>query len=160
MAYEFTASDFDGLNALSEDEVVTHSYVRDVTLPSGKTLALVTVDNGRDHTRPNTFGPAGLLELASVLDEQKARAGKGEIHGLAVVGKPFILAAGADLSKVSDIPSRAFAKQMAELGHWTFDKLRSTVSFVEPSRMWSRRPTAGCSRSPWIRSFGVPALCT
>ncbi|MGV8886233.1 MAG: 3-hydroxyacyl-CoA dehydrogenase NAD-binding domain-containing protein [Microbacteriaceae bacterium] len=123
MAYEFSASDFDGLNALSDDEVVTHSFVRDVTLPSGKTLALVTVDNGRDHTRPNTFGPAGLLELAAVLDAQKERAGKGEIHALGVIGKPFILAAGADLSKVSDIPSRAFAKQMAELGHWTLDKL-------------------------------------
>lgn len=123
MAYEFTAADFDGLRALSDDEVVTKSFVRDIPISNGRVLALVTVDNGRDHTRPNTFGPAGLLELAAVLDEQKKRATAGEIHGLAVTGKPFILAAGADLSKVSDIPSRAFAKQMAELGHWTFDKL-------------------------------------
>jgi len=123
MAYEFTADDFAELASFSGDEVVTHSFVRDIPLPSGKTLALVTLDNGRDHTRPNTLGPVTLLELARVLDEQKERAGRGEIHGLAITGKPFILAAGADLSKVSDIPSRAIAKQMAQLGHWTLGKL-------------------------------------
>jgi 3-hydroxyacyl-CoA dehydrogenase/enoyl-CoA hydratase/carnithine racemase len=132
MAYDFTAADFEGLKALSDDEVVTHALVRDVPLSGGKTLALVTIDNGRDHTRPNTFGPVSLLELAAVLDAQRERAAAGEIHGLAVTGKPFILAAGADLSKVSDIPSRAFAKQMAELGHWTLDKLSTlgVPSFV------------------------------
>ncbi len=50
---------------LKDDEVVTHSYVRDVPLRAGKTLALVTLDNGRDHTRPNTLGPSTLLELAA-----------------------------------------------------------------------------------------------
>jgi len=123
MAYDFTAADFDDLKAISGDEVVTHSYVRDIPLSGGKTLALVTLDNGRDHTRPNTLGPVTLLELAGVLDEQKARAARGEIAGVAVTGKPFILAAGADLSKVSDIPSKAVAKQLAQLGHWTLGKL-------------------------------------
>jgi 3-hydroxyacyl-CoA dehydrogenase/enoyl-CoA hydratase/carnithine racemase len=123
MAYDFTASDFDELLALSDDEVVTHSYVRDIPLSEGRTLALVTLDNGRDHTRPNTLGPVTLLELAKTLDEQKARAAAGEIHGLAVTGKPFILAAGADLSKVGDVPSRDAAKKMAQIGHWTLGKL-------------------------------------
>jgi 3-hydroxyacyl-CoA dehydrogenase/enoyl-CoA hydratase/carnithine racemase len=123
MAYDFTASDFDELASFSGDEVVTHSFVRDVPLSGGKTLALVTLDNGRDHTRPNTLGPVTLLEFAAVLDEQKARAARGEIAGLAVTGKPFIFAAGADLSKVSDVPSRAIAKQLAQLGHWSLGKL-------------------------------------
>jgi 3-hydroxyacyl-CoA dehydrogenase/enoyl-CoA hydratase/carnithine racemase len=123
MAYDFTPEYFSGLTALSDDEVVTHSYVRDVPLSGGRVLALLTLDNGRDHTRPSTLGPVTLLELAAALDAQKARAAAGEIHGLAVTGKPFILAAGADLSKVSDIPSREFAKQMAQLGHWTLGKL-------------------------------------
>jgi 3-hydroxyacyl-CoA dehydrogenase/enoyl-CoA hydratase/carnithine racemase len=114
---------FDELTAMSGDEVVTHSYVRDVPLASGKTLALVTLDNGRDHTRPSTLGPVTLLELSGVLDAQKERAGRGEIAGLAITGKPFILAAGADLSKVGDIPSKAIAKQMAQLGHQTLGKL-------------------------------------
>jgi 3-hydroxyacyl-CoA dehydrogenase/enoyl-CoA hydratase/carnithine racemase len=119
-----TMSDqFAELTALDPDEVVTHSFVRDVPLPSGKTLALITLDNGRDHTRPNTLGPATLMELSGVLDAQAERAGRGEIHGVGVTGKPFILAAGADLSKVSEIPSREVGKQMAQLGHATLGKL-------------------------------------
>ncbi|MCU1425870.1 MAG: 3-hydroxyacyl-CoA dehydrogenase, partial [Microbacteriaceae bacterium] len=118
-----TASSFDELLAMSHDEVVTHSHVRDVPTPSGKTLALITLDNGRDHTRPNTLGPVTLVEFAAVLDEQKARAARGEIHGVAVTGKPFIFAAGADLSKVGAIPSREVAAQMAQLGHWSLGKL-------------------------------------
>lgn len=97
---------FENLVDLAEGEVVTHSYVRDVPLPSGRVLALITLDNDRDHTRPSTFGPAGLFELAEVLTAQKARAAAGEIQGVALTGKPFILAAGADLSKVGSIPSR------------------------------------------------------
>jgi 3-hydroxyacyl-CoA dehydrogenase/enoyl-CoA hydratase/carnithine racemase len=120
---EKTAADFKELAALSGDEVITHSFVRDVPLSGGRTLALLTLDNGRDHTRPNTLGPASLLEFAATLEAQKKRAAAGEITGLAVTGKPFILAAGADLSKVDDIPSRAVAKQMAQLGHWALGKL-------------------------------------
>ncbi len=132
MAYEFTASDFDHLLALAGDEVVTHSFVRDVPISGGKTLALVTLDNGRDHTRPNTLGPVSLLEFAAVLDALRARAAAGEISGVAVTGKPFILAAGADLSKVGDVPSREFALKMAQVGHWSFDKLSTlgVPSFV------------------------------
>jgi 3-hydroxyacyl-CoA dehydrogenase/enoyl-CoA hydratase/carnithine racemase len=117
------ATQFAELTAMSGDEVVTHSYVRDVTLASGKTLALLTLDNGRDHTRPSTLGPITMVELSDALDAQKARAAKGEIAALAITGKPFILAAGADLSKVGDIPSKAIAKQMAQLGHQTLGKL-------------------------------------
>ncbi|MEP6478448.1 MAG: 3-hydroxyacyl-CoA dehydrogenase NAD-binding domain-containing protein, partial [Rhodoglobus sp.] len=114
---------FDRLKDLATDEVVTHSYVRDIPLPSGKTLALVTLDNGKDHTRPSTLGPTTLLEFAEVLDTQKERATKGEIQGLAVTGKQFIFAAGADLTKVSEIPDRATGKEMAQLGHWALGKL-------------------------------------
>lgn len=120
---QYSAEQFEPLLALSEDEVVTHSFVRDVTLPSGGTLALVTIDNGRDHTRPSTLGPKGLLEFARVMDEQAARAARGEIAGVAVTGKPFILAAGADLSKVEGIPDRASGKLMAQLGHYALGKL-------------------------------------
>jgi 3-hydroxyacyl-CoA dehydrogenase/enoyl-CoA hydratase/carnithine racemase len=114
---------FDELKALSDDEVVTHSFVTDVALSGRRTLALITLDNGRDHTRPNTFGALGLLELGEVLDEQKARATRGEIVGVAVTGKQYILAAGADLSKVSEIPNRDAAKKLAQLGHHVLGKL-------------------------------------
>ncbi|MCA1942479.1 MAG: enoyl-CoA hydratase/isomerase family protein [Yonghaparkia sp.] len=120
---QYSLDQFDELRALSGDEVITHSFVRDVPLPSGGMLALVTLDNGRDHTRPSTLGPAGLTELAELLDAQKARAAAGEIRSLAITGKPFILAAGADLSKVGDIPSYEAGLQMAQLGHYALGKL-------------------------------------
>jgi 3-hydroxyacyl-CoA dehydrogenase/enoyl-CoA hydratase/carnithine racemase len=122
-----TTTDFERLAALSADEVVTHSHVRDVPLPSGGLLALVTLDNGRDHTRPSTLGPATMLELGGVLDELRARAGRTEIRAIAVTGKPFFLAAGADLSRVADIPDRATGRQLAELGHATFEKLHDAA---------------------------------
>jgi 3-hydroxyacyl-CoA dehydrogenase/enoyl-CoA hydratase/carnithine racemase len=114
---DYSTIDFSPLVDISSDEVVTHSFVRDVTLPSGKTLALVTLDNGRDHTRPNTLGPLTLLELRDTLAGLRTRAAAGEIAGVAVTGKPFILAAGADLSKVSDIPSHEVASLLPQLGH-------------------------------------------
>jgi 3-hydroxyacyl-CoA dehydrogenase/enoyl-CoA hydratase/carnithine racemase len=114
---DYSTIDFSPLVDISSDEVVTHSFVRDVTLPSGKTLALVTLDNGRDHTRPNTLGPLTLLELRDTLAGLRTRAAAGEIAGVALTGKPFILAAGADLSKVSDIPSRSVASLLPQLGH-------------------------------------------
>lgn len=119
-----TAADFAELKAaVGDDEVVSHSRVRDVTMPSGKTLALLTLDNDRDYTRPSTLGPVTLLELAEALDVLKERAAKKEIDAVGVTGKEFIFAAGADLTKASEIPSRAVALQMAQLGHWALGKL-------------------------------------
>ena len=106
-----------------EDEVITHSYVSDVKMPSGRTIALLTLDNGKDHTRPNTLGPHTLLEFAGKLDELKERAKKGEIDAVAVTGKPYFLAAGADLSKVQEIRDRNIGRLIAELGHYALGKL-------------------------------------
>ena len=62
------------LTSLFRDEVVTRALVRDVEMPDGAgTMALITLDNGRDHTRPNTFGPAGLQSLNDALDAVAAR---------------------------------------------------------------------------------------
>ncbi len=115
--------DFSELLALSDEEVVTHSYVRDVRFESGRVVALVTLDNNLDHTRPNTLGPRTLMEFDNVLVELAERASRGEIHGVAVTGKPYFLAAGADLSRVADIPSKAVARKLAELGHRALGRL-------------------------------------
>jgi 3-hydroxyacyl-CoA dehydrogenase/enoyl-CoA hydratase/carnithine racemase len=120
---QYEGIDFSKLVALDPDEVITHSFVRDIALPSGKRLALISLDNGRDHTRPNTLGPATLLELAGVLDELKARAAKGELDAVAVTGKQFILAAGADLSRAGELPAREIGLLMAQLGHSTLGRL-------------------------------------
>jgi 3-hydroxyacyl-CoA dehydrogenase/enoyl-CoA hydratase/carnithine racemase len=120
---QYAGLDFSPLVALDPDEVVTHSYVRDITLASGKRLALITLDNGRDYTRPNTLGPATLLELAGVLDALTARSAAKEIDAVAVTGKQFILAAGADLSRAGELPSRNVGLLMAQLGHSTLGRL-------------------------------------
>lgn len=115
--------DFSSLLELAGDEVVTHSPVRDIRLSSGKTLALITLDNGRDHNRPNTLGPKTLIELGERLDELKARASAGEIDAVAVTGKQYILAAGADLSDITLVGSKENARKIAQLGHHVFGKL-------------------------------------
>ena len=106
------------------DELVTQAHVRDVDLPAGAgRLALITLDNGFDHTKPTTFGPRGLLNLAAALDTVTARAEAGEIVAVAVTGKPFILAVGADLGMVGAGGSRAQALAVGRLGHDQFRRL-------------------------------------
>ena len=121
--------------AIFPDEVITDAKVRDIDLPGGAgVLALVTLDNGKDHTRPNTFGPQTLMRLAEVLDGVKARVDAGELKAVAITGKPFILAAGADLSGVAKVTDKAQARAIADLGHDTFSKLTDmgvpTFSFI------------------------------
>ena len=103
----------------SDDEVVTSAHLRKVTLPSGTVLGLVTLDNGQDHTRPNTFGPRGLVSLNTAYD---AALADDEIQAIAVTGKPFILAAGADLSALQASGPDG-VRTIAELGHAVFRKL-------------------------------------
>jgi 3-hydroxyacyl-CoA dehydrogenase/enoyl-CoA hydratase/carnithine racemase len=114
-------------------EVVTRAIVRDVDLgPGVGVLALITLDNGHDHTKPNTFGPQGLLSLNAALDAAEARAAAGEIAAVGVTGKPFILAAGADLDGaaaaigapgVDPADARERALGIASLGHAVFRRL-------------------------------------
>ena len=120
---DYSTIDFSPLIEASEDEVITESFARDIALPSGGTLALITLDNGRDHTRPNTLGPRTLEALNRVIDTQRERAAAGEIQAVAITGKPFIFAAGADLSKVSTLATEQNARLMAQYGHFVLGKL-------------------------------------
>jgi len=107
--------------AMAGDEVVTEAKLRYVDLPlAAGTMALITLDNGLDHNRPNTFGPKGLSSLNTAIDEA---LGRDDVVALGVTGKPFILAAGADLSGMKGLEGRADAKLIAQLGHGVFRKL-------------------------------------
>ena len=122
------ALDGSAITALFPGEVVTRALVRDVELPYGAgTMALITLDNGRDHTRPNTFGPAGLLSLREALDAVAARAmpeaGEQRIAAVGVTGKPFIFAVGADLTGAAGVGSRDEALAIGRLGHAVFRRL-------------------------------------
>lgn len=121
---QYDSLDVGPLLAHAQDEVVTHSYVRYVPMPRTRgTLALVTLDNGKDHTRPNTLGPQSLVELRETLLGLQEQARNKEIAAVAITGSPFILAAGADLSKVGDIPDKATGVLMVKLGHQTLGLL-------------------------------------
>jgi 3-hydroxyacyl-CoA dehydrogenase/enoyl-CoA hydratase/carnithine racemase len=103
------------------DEVVTQALVRDVALPNDAgTLALITLDNGFDHTRPTTFGPRGLLNLKAALEQVEARAEAGEIVAVGLTGKPFIFAVGADLGMMKAGGTREQALAIGRLGHEVF----------------------------------------
>ncbi len=117
---------------VDDTEVITHSLVQEVPLRSGKTLALITLDNHKDHTRPTTLGPLSLKELDEALDALEERAKKGEIHGIAITGKPYFLAAGADLSKIGAVKEKIIGRLYVELGHYVFAKLgdSSVPTFV------------------------------
>ena len=122
------------LPAGAPEEVVTHALRRDLDLApfgvSGK-LAIITLENGLDYTRPNTFGPQGLTEIGEALDGAKADSG---VVGVAITGKPYILAAGADLSAVSFVTETAQASAISKLGHDAFRKLgemgKPTFAFI------------------------------
>jgi 3-hydroxyacyl-CoA dehydrogenase/enoyl-CoA hydratase/carnithine racemase len=86
-------------------------------------MALITLDNGHDHTKPNTFGVRGLLSLNAALDSAAERIGRGEIAAVGVTGKPFILGAGADLDGAALADTREKALGIGRLGHAVFRRL-------------------------------------
>lgn len=96
-------------------EVVTKAIVRALDMPSGAgVLGLITLDNGRDHTRPSTFGPQGLASLNEAITEAAALPG---VAAIAVTGKPFIFAVGADLTVFGAAADEQAVRSFSKLGH-------------------------------------------
>ncbi|MGY2082523.1 3-hydroxyacyl-CoA dehydrogenase NAD-binding domain-containing protein [Blastococcus sp. SYSU DS0539] len=112
--------------AVFENEVVTAAKVRFLQYPGlAGEIALITLDNGHDHTRPSTFGPGGLASLDAALDEIAAHSPAPA--AIAVTGKPFIFAVGADLSGVPSVTDAAAAREIAETGHRVFRRLKDSA---------------------------------
>lgn len=118
---------------MAKDEVVTKAFHREIDLkPFGfdGTLSLITLDNGMDHTRPNTLGPLSLAEF----DDAITAAQNSSSSAIAVIGKPFIFVAGADLTVMSFIENREQALGIGQLGHKIYRRLldskKPTFSFI------------------------------
>lgn len=104
------------------EEVVTQALVRHVDLTAFGVkgiLALITLDNALDHNRPNTFGPQSLLALDAAITAAIA----SKPSAIAITGKPFIFAVGADLSALSFITNREQSLGIGKLGHDVFRRL-------------------------------------
>ncbi len=107
------------------NETVTRALVRYLRVPGlDGEAALITLDNGHDYKKPNTFGPGGLASLDAALDEVYAHAPR--VRFVAVTGKPFIFAVGADLTGMPLIRTREQALEIGQLGHRVFARLRDS----------------------------------
>ena len=103
------------------DEVVTRALVRAVRVPGlDRPAALITLDNGFDHTKPNSLGPAGLASLSAAIDQALAQ----QPAFIAVTGKPYIFCVGADVTGMPLIRDREQALALGRYGHAVFAKLR------------------------------------
>lgn len=105
-------------------EVVTAARLRLLSVPGiAGQVALITLDNGLDHTRPSTFGPKGIAGLNTALDEAFAASPTA----VAVTGKPYVFAVGADLSQIATVTDRETALATAILGHSTYRRLADST---------------------------------
>ena len=140
IAKEYPTSESDLAMAESvqfADEVVTEAKLQFVELPLGAgKAAIITLDNGHDHTKPNTFGPGGLLSLKKAIDQAEAEPG---LAAICVTGKPFIFAVGADLTGVPRLTDRGQALAIGRLGHQVLGRLGAakvpTFAFVNGAAM-------------------------
>ncbi|MEU4656162.1 3-hydroxyacyl-CoA dehydrogenase NAD-binding domain-containing protein [Streptomyces sp. NPDC023723] len=119
-----TAELLKGAAELFPGEVVTQAQVRHFDLPLGAgRFALITLDNGHDHTKPTTLGPQSLANIDAAIDQVEQEAAAGTIVGVGVTGKPFVFAVGADLKGVELLKRHEDAVAIGKGGHDVFKRL-------------------------------------
>jgi 3-hydroxyacyl-CoA dehydrogenase/enoyl-CoA hydratase/carnithine racemase len=77
-------------------------------------IAIVTMDNGEDYKKPNTFGEKALASLVKATSTIKADK---DVKGMMLCGKHYIFAAGADLMQVPFINTFEQGRQIGAAGH-------------------------------------------
>ena len=82
-------------------------------------IALVTIDNGEDYTKPSTFGRAAFESLARALERLEGE----EWAGLVLTGKPFVFAAGADIREFPKTTTAELARAGGRAGHDAFARI-------------------------------------
>ena len=101
-------------------KIVTRFHLRFYESRVGK-IALVTIDNGEDYRKPTTFDEEALTSLNRALDTIQEEQ---DVKGLLLTGKPYIFAAGADLTQIPFINTFEQGKGIGEFGHLTFKRIR------------------------------------
>ncbi len=100
-------------------EPVTKFFVNFWNSPVGK-LAIVTMDNGHDYKKPNVFSEAALMSLNEAINTVLAEK---DVKGLMLTGKPYIFAAGADLTQVPFVTTFEQGYQIGKAGHTIMKRL-------------------------------------
>lgn len=83
-------------------------------------VAVLTIDDDEDHTRPTTLGRAALESLAGVLPRLESEP----FAALVLTGKPFVFVAGADLDELARLTPES-ARAGARAGHELFGRIRA-----------------------------------
>lgn len=100
------------------EEFITQFKVTYYNHPKAGKLAIMTMDNGADYKKPNTFGAGALASLNEAMDNLDK-----DIKGLMLTGKTFIFSVGANLMEVTDYTSVEEGTEVGRQGHAAFKRL-------------------------------------
>jgi 3-hydroxyacyl-CoA dehydrogenase/enoyl-CoA hydratase/carnithine racemase len=88
--------------------------------PGAGTIAILTIDNGEDWTKPTTLGRHALESLERALDALEAEPP----IALVVTGKPYVFCVGADIDQFPNVTPE-LAREGSRAGHDLFLRLRN-----------------------------------
>jgi 3-hydroxyacyl-CoA dehydrogenase/enoyl-CoA hydratase/carnithine racemase len=83
-------------------------------------IAIVTMDNGEDYKKPTTFSDKAMASLHRAMDEVESQK---DLKGLMLCGKPYIFAAGADLTQIPFVNTFEQGRQGGAAGHAAMKRL-------------------------------------
>ena len=84
-------------------------------------IALVTVDNGEDYTKPTTLGRSAFESAVALLEQLEG----GNWAAMVVTGKPFVFCVGADIDEFTRMRSVEDAVEGTRAGHALFGRIRA-----------------------------------
>ena len=81
-------------------------------------VALVTIDNGEDYTKPTTLGRSAFESAVQVIEELE----NGDWSAAVFTGKPFVFCVGADIDEFGQIED---PREGIRAGHGLFGRIRA-----------------------------------
>jgi 3-hydroxyacyl-CoA dehydrogenase/enoyl-CoA hydratase/carnithine racemase len=139
----------------------TQFFLQRVETPLGP-LALVTIDNGEDYTKPTVFSRGAVESARQVVGELES----GDWIAMVLTGKPFVFAAGADITEFPKVRDRETAIEGSRAGHDLFARIRAlpypTVAAINGACLGGGLEISlHCSArtiSTAVRHFGFPEV--